>query len=133
MSPNASSSDSAKAKLYHDLPLGDGDNIRVLDLQPGRAKDKLRGRLRVVSLSSKPDYEALSYAWGESTKGQKIGVNDAVNLPITDNLHQSLRRLRFLREVRTFWVDAICINQADDGERSQQVQRMGLIYENATS
>ncbi|KAI4926776.1 hypothetical protein J4E85_007071 [Alternaria conjuncta] len=30
-----------------------------------------------------------------------------------------------------FWIDALCINQSDDVEKSLQVQRMGDIYKNA--
>jgi hypothetical protein len=33
--------------------------------------------------------------------------------------------------VRTVWVDALCINQGDDGEKRHQVQRMDLVYANA--
>lgn len=33
---------------------------------------------------------------------------------------------------QVFWIDALCINQFDDDEKSVQVQRMGSIYENAT-
>jgi hypothetical protein len=33
--------------------------------------------------------------------------------------------------VRTIWIDAICINQQDISERTQQVQFMRCIYENA--
>jgi hypothetical protein len=29
------------------------------------------------------------------------------------------------------WVDALCINQGDDGEKRHQVQRMDLVYANA--
>ena len=118
MESNASSSNAARAKLYHDLPLGDGDDIRVLDLWPGVWRAKLRGRLRVVSLSSKPRYEALSYTWGESTERQKIVLNYGFELAVTDNLHQALRRLRSTFMICTFWIDAICIDQADDAERS---------------
>jgi len=43
----------------------------------------------------------------------------------------------FLEEICTtnlgfLWIDAICINQNDNAEKSVQVQRMDLIYSNAT-
>jgi len=47
---------------------------------------------------------------------------------VTQNLFAALRRLRRSDEVRTLWVDAACINQADDGEKASQVAAMGSIY-----
>lgn len=44
------------------------------------------------------------------------------------NLEKALRRFRKETESQAFWVDAICINQQDDEERSHQVQIMGSIY-----
>ena len=47
---------------------------------------------------------------------------------MTKNLHAALVRLRdpFLK--RILWVDAICINQQDEEERTQQVAAMARIY-----
>jgi len=44
------------------------------------------------------------------------------------NLEKALRRIRNESQARVLWVDAICINQTDDEERSQQVRIMGRIY-----
>ena len=49
------------------------------------------------------------------------------------NLYQALRRLRWFRDPRLIWVDAICINQSDVDEKSQQIPLMGRIYRNAAS
>jgi hypothetical protein len=43
-------------------------------------------------------------------------------------LERALRRLRHRSDPQVLWVDAICINQSDDAERSQQVKVMGAIY-----
>ncbi|KAK4040174.1 heterokaryon incompatibility protein-domain-containing protein [Parachaetomium inaequale] len=53
-------------------------------------------------------------------------------VPVTTNLEMALRYLRSEKRVRTVWVDAVCINQADEEEKRAQVQRMDLIYANAS-
>ena len=40
------------------------------------------------------------------------------------------RRVRKLKNTRTVWIDAICINQADPSECGHQVQMMGDTYSN---
>lgn len=51
---------------------------------------------------------------------------------ITANCDAALRRLRDLNEPRVLWIDAICINQEDQSERSLQIGIMQDIYANAT-
>lgn len=86
-----------------------------------------------------PHYEALSYTWGttddpetayvmESSPG---GNEECATLAIYPNLVSAFRHLRSLDQVRIFWVDAICINQADIAERNEQVKRMSNIYRSA--
>ncbi|KAF6810077.1 HET domain-containing protein, partial [Colletotrichum musicola] len=79
------------------------------------------------------NYEALSYVWGKSTEGHKINLDGQKVVPVTDNLHAALRRLRRLDEPRTLWVDSLCINQDNIAERNRQVQMMGRIYKSAAS
>ena len=50
---------------------------------------------------------------------------------MTKNLAEALQCLTVTDESRFLWVDAICINQTDDSERSQQVRSMAKIYEDA--
>ena len=69
--------------------------------------------------------------WGPTTSGEHIYLSGAGQNPITDNLAKALRRLRRLNEIRVLWIDALCINQDDMTERSQQVQMMGSIYSRA--
>jgi hypothetical protein len=47
---------------------------------------------------------------------------------INQNLHAALEHLRSQTSNPTLWIDAICINQADESERSRQVSLMGDIY-----
>lgn len=50
---------------------------------------------------------------------------------VTENLYSALRRLRQIDRKHFLWVDAICINQEDLRERSEQIKLMGDIYRNA--
>jgi hypothetical protein len=70
---------------------------------------------------------ALSYCWGDPTKQKPIMVDNA-QLHVTANLYAALYRLRRPTEKRYIWIDAVCINQTDDKEKSQQVQMMRQIY-----
>jgi len=117
------------------LPL-EGDNIRLLRLLPNKHEAApLRCKLRNYSLQKLGTrthlYEALSYTWGGLEKPRSILVNKQ-NLAVTENLHAALLRLRDRSLERILWVDAICINQKNPEEQSQQVQLMAKIYSKAT-
>lgn len=49
-------------------------------------------------------------------------------LAITQSLITALRYLRYEKQKRNLWIDALCLNQADTKELGQQVPRMGEIY-----
>ena len=51
---------------------------------------------------------------------------------ITKNLECALRYLRHKESPRVLWVDAVCINQNDEDEKSEQVSKMREIYGGAT-
>jgi hypothetical protein len=57
------------------------------------------------------------------------------DFPITENLFDALRMLRpsgFQTSGRYLWVDNICIDQASDDEKGEQVWNMFTIYQKAT-
>lgn len=119
-----------------------GFSSRLLHLLPGAFADGIEVELEAVSIwdngSDTPKYEALSYVWGPLLPDEpKIRVKnkgDAVDaqpryLTVRENLQCALQHLRNESTVRTLWIDAICINQEDDAEKSQQVAHMGSIYQ----
>ncbi|PSS25238.1 hypothetical protein M430DRAFT_133506 [Amorphotheca resinae ATCC 22711] len=108
------------------------NDIRVLYLAPGKSSDPIRCGLITLSLANNPRYEALSYAWGVIDSYNLITV-DGCPMRIRENLETALRHLRYEQRDRILWVDALCINQEDDEERSQQVSYMSLIYSKAMS
>ncbi|KAJ3526792.1 hypothetical protein NM208_g7903 [Fusarium decemcellulare] len=84
-------------------------------------------------LDCQPQYEALSYVWGDNTTSIQIWINDQCFM-IGSNLYGVLTELRAEKSpCRVLWVDAICINQLDIPEKSQQVARMTEIYQKASS
>jgi hypothetical protein len=106
--------------------------IRVLRLQPSEDADSpLEGSLEHISLNIDSDYEAISYTWGDNVKTNRISFG-GVDFAITSNLAAALRVLRRKESDRSLWVDAICINQDDIPERSQEVLRMLSIYQHAS-
>lgn len=127
---------------YRPLDLSSAE-IRLLDILPGEFDDEIRCLLRHVSVNDKPDYEALSYVWGDtsvwlSALVKEISATQGATgedcfgvAKITTNLDTALRYIRHTANVATFWIDALCINQDDVQERSAQVQRMGTIFGDA--
>jgi Heterokaryon incompatibility protein (HET) len=94
-------------------------------------------------------FTALSYTWENQAQyrpllisGQTIVVTPNVEafLRAAQRAHQLWKSTRseipkpeFLDANDLFWIDAVCINQADDEERGSQVAMMRRIYESAHS
>ncbi|KAF2723466.1 HET-domain-containing protein [Polychaeton citri CBS 116435] len=107
-------------------------HIRVLRLQPGEHASELQCHLQAFSLDNEEtQYEALSYVWGPTEPSFQLRCGQG-SITITRNLRGALARLRLLNKARLLWVDQVCINQENLGERASQVLLMGRIYEKAT-
>jgi hypothetical protein len=106
--------------------------IRLLVLHPGRFDDPVSCRLEICYLKRHPAYEALSYVWGDAVATLPIYVgSQRKRFEATTNLECALRHLRYSDRDRILWIDAICINQANDAEKSQQVRMMRKIFAGA--
>ena len=117
--------------LYSVLTLSSPRDIRLVILHPAPEQDApLRCDLGVISLDDSPKYEALSYVWGLTTQ-QFSAICAGIEIPLTDNLSDALRRLRWRTRSRIIWIDALCINQTDTPERNQQILLMTDIYRKA--
>ncbi|KAH8588662.1 heterokaryon incompatibility protein-domain-containing protein, partial [Bisporella sp. PMI_857] len=115
---------------YKYVPLPSDGSIRLLELAPG-TDESIICRLFPHNINEGKNYEALSYVWGDSNQRMTITCEGS-SLSIPKSLHVALKRFRLKSSSRVLWADAICINQRDDLERSQQVALMGQIYSNAT-
>jgi hypothetical protein len=107
------------------------NEIRLLQILPTSKRaiaksDCVNCRLFNISLDEQPEYEALSYTWGAQNDMCSILLN-GYNFEISRNLEAALIKLR-ASTPRTLWVDAICIDQANDYERNHQVTKIRLIY-----
>lgn len=140
--------------------LDDSKNeIRLLELQPTNQSDSdqsasvIRCRITHVSQDDAPTYSALSYVWGdpdntvdvcvaqvridlheapslESLSLQDSGKDETVK--VTRNLESALRHLSDAIAVPAYlWVDALCIDQSNNAEKTLQVSRMTLIFQQA--
>jgi hypothetical protein len=101
--------------------------IRILTLLPGFWEDEIQCQLHTEVLSENPKYETLSYAWGNALDKKSIRL-DGHAVSVTSNLELALRYLRRPSEGRLLWVDALCIDQNSQNEKSHQVGLMGSVY-----
>lgn len=115
-------------------PRRSAERIRILVLFPGASGSEIECDIQEIVVGDpRWVYEALSYAWGASSIGRFIHVRSRGKLFITSNLYAALQALRRSRQSRILWVDAICINQENSTEKSQQVSLMAEIYAGASS
>ncbi|KAK4182868.1 heterokaryon incompatibility protein 6 [Podospora australis] len=99
---------------YKHPPLPVSGYIRIATLQAGNFQDDIVISIEPAEFSEEvvPQYEALSY--------------------VTRNLAVALRHLRSpVGQGRVLWIDAICIDQANDDEKGVQVALMGEIFKRA--
>ncbi|OAL05549.1 HET-domain-containing protein [Phaeosphaeriaceae sp. SRC1lsM3a] len=118
---------------YESLADPEGE-IRLAILQPGAFSDPICITFRRCHLEDdRPDYEALSYAWGSAADPSVVYIDAITRAPlaITRNLDTALRHLRHEAQSRTMWVDALCIDQESTHEKNHQVASMGQIYSSA--
>jgi hypothetical protein len=121
----------AALSLYNER-LG-SDKIRLLTLIPGQESEQIRCTLAVHPIDEFPVYEALSYVWGvpDPNKRPPKIICNGQRTEVGQNLCDALKTLRLGDRSRVFWIDAICVNQGDNNEKSHQVQRMRSIYAQA--
>jgi hypothetical protein len=128
-SMEAITSEPAVASAYVYSPLAE-DHFRVVEIT------SLEPTISVLLVDypddSPPDYYALSYAWGLESNTEQILCNGKI-LRVTPHLHEGLRSVCVISASTRLWIDAICINQTSDKEKSTQVAKMHHIYRKAQS
>lgn len=121
--------------------------VRLLRLDPGPFDTPVSGQLEPTLIDTITlSYEALSYCWGDGPLDQPFlcrtagnvedgaveGIKDSSEvIYISQNLESALRHLRREDDVRTIWIDQICINQHDNDEKAIQLPLMAEIYRGA--
>ncbi|KAG4425042.1 hypothetical protein IFR04_001812 [Cadophora malorum] len=95
-------------------PLADADEIRMLSFEAGNTKSDLRSSVVYVGSGFQDD------------------LTRRASFSVRENLWQALFHLRVKDSNRVLWIDAICINQADEGERNHQVMQTGQSFSRAS-
>ncbi|KAF2817429.1 uncharacterized protein BDZ99DRAFT_493248 [Mytilinidion resinicola] len=128
---------------YTYTPLKGPEDIRVLLLHP-----RFGFRPVCCSLVQGPHmrlllYEAISYTWGKMDKtedldGRRVAMYsteeilvDGCKMKIPKSAFEILASYSSLFFPRLLWIDAICIDQKNEAEKSQQVPLMRKIYQHA--
>ncbi|KXH36376.1 hypothetical protein CNYM01_13791 [Colletotrichum nymphaeae SA-01] len=101
--------------------------IRLFTLWPGTQESPIQGVFSVATLDDGPDYQCISYVWGDAADTKDITV-DGKEFKITASLFSVLRRIRSEQEYLIVWADALCINQEVHEEKRVQVDMMFEIY-----
>jgi Heterokaryon incompatibility protein (HET) len=142
-------------KTAQEQSLNTADVIRVLIVHPGvsdapvecslkiRLLQRLDSRgdakeIKVQGIEDKDlplyEYIALSYAWEGQQPSKAIKIRhptQSVTHLVTANLYEALQGLRNSSDDRCFWADAICMDQNNNEEKSQQLPLMSRIYSEA--
>ncbi|APA09178.1 hypothetical protein sscle_04g039480 [Sclerotinia sclerotiorum 1980 UF-70] len=119
---------------YQYKPLNEFDSIRLLVLQPSvDITTNIHCTLVTTTLTKCENdiisgYTALSYVWGDARVTKSIYI-DNKTFEVTANLDSALRHLRDSSRGQLLWVDAICIDQTNDNEKSKQVVQIGRVYQ----
>lgn len=135
--------DSPEIRPY-DYPELRGDHdIRLFEIYPdggsGYYDDHfggIKGRIIHSNLLWGPSYDAISYTWADekgdsaATEGVYI-MNGRSKIYVTRNCVKVLRQLRHQKKRWLVWIDAICIDQHSDLDRTHQVSLMSRIYMSA--
>ncbi|OTA99624.1 hypothetical protein M426DRAFT_39857, partial [Hypoxylon sp. CI-4A] len=105
--------------------------IRLLEVieAPSNPIEPIRFKGTTRKLGHRPEYKAISYCWGDTSKTLPIEVNERI-IHVSENLARSLRAAGSAPGA-LLWADAICINQDDPVEKANQVRLMHLIYSRA--
>ena len=126
-------------KRYKYKPLMHANEIRVLRLHPWdnrltTEEGLVMPRCELVHTTLNKDtvYATISYAWGKLDEYSPVWINETDCLTVTHSLFGVLCTLSCDKTL-DYWVDQICIDQYNLSERSQQVTRIGEIFDNSTT
>lgn len=117
------------AETFQYSGLTSTESLRLVKALPSTGDGHVQ--IEVWEPQQSTPYLCLSYTWGDPSEQIQIRLNGYsafVRRNLFDFLQVAARR--FAGEA--FWIDALCINQANSDEKGQQIQRMGTIYANAT-
>ena len=108
---------------------------RVLELSPANSPTSLR---LLITDRSWGTYACLSYCWGTTSQPLKLissnlsALTNGISISILPrSIQDAIFTVRQLG-LRYLWVDSLCIIQASDHAKSEEIKNMDRIYSNAT-
>ncbi|KAI1174499.1 heterokaryon incompatibility protein-domain-containing protein [Nemania sp. FL0916] len=130
--------------LYHQTRLKEKNGrIRLLTIQPrqyGASRpetlpNSIHCFLRLAELKEHPPFTVISHRWRATDaidETKSVLVNGAA-VPVSPGLFSVLSHVQKETDPVVVWLDALCINHADDGDRekSTQVAQLAQIYATA--
>lgn len=139
-------------QAHHYTPLPGPKWLRLLRILSVNEEEAVCS-LEAFDMNRLPKYNCLSYTWGDpmsrnlyppdasrnemsASCDKHIRHADGTIIRVTENLVQALKRLAKFgyssplgkSTPQYLWIDAICINQGDNDEKSSQVAMMDVIY-----
>jgi hypothetical protein len=109
----------------------EGNQVRLLAILP-KHMETLRCEIFHAVRTEALSYVAISYVWGDENDTKTIKLN-GFTFNITSSLYGALEALRHETKTVIVWADALCINQQDLTEKSEQLPRIVETYKKADS
>jgi hypothetical protein len=125
------SSPPSTSTFYQYTALPDEYSFRILRIRPSiTTSAPIHCDMLVASLvSPHPPYTGISYVWDPPNSSKEtIFVNNRP-FKVFPNVVAILQQMRSPVRTQCVWIDSICINQADKGEKEVQIKLMRRIYE----
>lgn len=104
--------------------------IRLVQITRSNPLSAPRYSLVAVELNFAPQYDAISYTWDDQDRNEHV-VLDGKRLKTTRNVKEILAQRAPYYGTTWLWIDAVCINQDYNAEKTEQVKNMGKIYSSA--
>ena len=86
--------------------------------------------MKIYDIAKCPPYYAISYCWGNPAD-LDIVLLGGKEMAVTRNCWCSLWQARTQAKPGLYWIDSICIDQANLQEKATQVHRIAAIFANA--
>jgi hypothetical protein len=121
-------------------------SIRLIKVLPLDDSGVVQCAISLATIDAQ--YTCLSYVWGPPDDTYVIRINGKpfhVRRNLWDFLHtvatqraaapdsdlKDSSRLDFENAAKSLWIDALCIDQENNGEKNHQVQQMGKVFSSA--
>ncbi|RYO44787.1 hypothetical protein AA0113_g10741 [Alternaria arborescens] len=118
--------------LFEHLPLDlKTPSIRLVRILPEPSSEGYI-QLEIRHVSTQSTYVCLSYVWGGEENPRWVRLGGRL-FQVRQNLHAFLASASKKPHICSewLWIDALCIDQSNNSERSHQVQQMANIFSNA--